>query len=97
MRKRVGQMLELVGLVGSEKLPRPTLSGGQQQRVALARALKAAPSTAAAGRTNVGPRRPLREHLCTELRQLQRRLGITTLMVTHSQDEAMLMSRTALP
>lgn len=87
-RQRVGEMLELVGLAGSEKKYPGQLSGGQQQRVALARALALLlldePMSALDAR--------VREHLCTELRQLQRQLGITTLMVTHNQDEAMLMA-----
>src|SRR5450830_1440380 len=92
VRKRVGQMLELVGLLGSEKKYPGQLSGGQQQRVALARALAPAPSLLLLDEPMSALDARVREHLCTELRQLQRRLGITTLMVTHNQDEAMLMA-----
>jgi iron(III) transport system ATP-binding protein len=68
------------------------LSGGQQQRVALARALAPAPSLLLLDEPMSALDARVREHLCTELRQLQRSLGITTLMVTHNQDEAMLMA-----
>ncbi|KIP97399.1 putative 2-aminoethylphosphonate ABC transporter ATP-binding protein [Pseudomonas fluorescens] len=92
VRRRVGQMLELVGLTGSEKKYPGQLSGGQQQRVALARALAPAPSVLLLDEPMSALDARVREHLCTELRQLQRNLGITTLMVTHNQDEAMLMA-----
>ncbi|MGE8153751.1 putative 2-aminoethylphosphonate ABC transporter ATP-binding protein [Pseudomonas vancouverensis] len=92
IRRRVGQMLELVGLSGSEKKYPGQLSGGQQQRVALARALAPAPSLLLLDEPMSALDARVREHLCTELRQLQRNLGITTLMVTHNQDEAMLMA-----
>ena len=92
VRKRVGDMLELVGLLGSEKKFPGQLSGGQQQRVALARALAPSPSLLLLDEPMSALDARVREHLCTELRQLQRQLGITTLMVTHNQDEAMLMA-----
>ncbi|RON67905.1 putative 2-aminoethylphosphonate ABC transporter ATP-binding protein [Pseudomonas fluorescens] len=92
VRRRVGEMLELVGLTGSEKKYPGQLSGGQQQRVALARALAPAPSLLLLDEPMSALDARVREHLCTELRQLQRNLGITTLMVTHNQDEAMLMA-----
>ena len=91
-RHRVAQMLELVGLSGSEKKYPGQLSGGQQQRVALARALAPSPSLLLLDEPMSALDSRVREHLCTELRQLQRQLGITTLMVTHNQDEAMLMA-----
>jgi len=92
MRQRVAQMLELVGLAGSEKKYPGQLSGGQQQRVALARALAPSPSLLLLDEPMSALDARVREHLCTELRQLQRSLGITTLMVTHNQEEAMLMA-----
>ena len=92
LRKRVAEMLTLVGLTGSEKKFPGQLSGGQQQRVALARALAPAPSLLLLDEPMSALDARVREHLCTELRQLQRSLGITTLMVTHNQDEAMLMA-----
>lgn len=92
IRTRVAQMLELVGLSGSGKKYPGQLSGGQQQRVALARALAPAPSLLLLDEPMSALDAQVREHLCTELRGLQQRLGITTLMVTHNQDEAMLMA-----
>ncbi|MGA4635860.1 putative 2-aminoethylphosphonate ABC transporter ATP-binding protein [Pseudomonas solani] len=91
-RQRVTEMLELVGLAGSEKKFPGQLSGGQQQRVALARALAPSPSLLLLDEPMSALDARVREHLCTELRQLQKSLGITTLMVTHNQDEAMLMA-----
>lgn len=91
-RARVAEMLELVGLAGSEKKFPGQLSGGQQQRVALARALAPAPSLLLLDEPMSALDARVREHLCNELRQLQKQLGITTLMVTHNQDEAMLMA-----
>lgn len=92
IKSRVGEMLELVGLTGSEKKYPGQLSGGQQQRVALARALAPAPSLLLLDEPMSALDARVREHLCGELRELQKRLGITTLMVTHNQDEAMLMA-----
>jgi iron(III) transport system ATP-binding protein len=92
IKARVAEMLELVGLLGSEKKYPGQLSGGQQQRVALARALAPAPSLLLLDEPMSALDARVREHLCGELRDLQKRLGITTLMVTHNQDEAMLMA-----
>lgn len=92
IRRRVGDMLELVGLAGSEKKYPGQLSGGQQQRVALARALAPAPSLLLLDEPMSALDARVRDHLCDELRQLQQRLGVTTLMVTHNQDEALLMA-----
>ncbi|MFF7709663.1 putative 2-aminoethylphosphonate ABC transporter ATP-binding protein [Pseudomonas sp. NPDC007930] len=91
-RERVGQMLELVNLSGSEHKYPGQLSGGQQQRVALARALAPSPSLLLLDEPMSALDAQVREHLCGELRALQQALGITTLMVTHNQDEAMLMA-----
>lgn len=92
VRARVNEMLELVGLLGSEKKYPGQLSGGQQQRVALARALAPKPSLLLLDEPMSALDARVREHLCGELRQLQKNLGVTTLMVTHNQDEAMLMA-----
>jgi len=91
-RRRVAEMLELVGLTGSEKKYPGQLSGGQQQRVAMARALSPSPSLLLLDEPMSALDARVREHLCGELRQLQKSLGITTVMVTHNQDEAMLMA-----
>jgi len=92
VRARVAEMLELVGLKGSEQKYPGQLSGGQQQRVALARALAPAPKLLLLDEPMSALDARVREHLCGELRRLQKSLGITTVMVTHNQDEAMLMA-----
>ncbi len=91
-RERVLNALRLVGLEGLGDRPSPLLSGGQQQRVALARALVFEPEVLLLDEplSNLDAR--LREELRFELRELQQRLGITTLFVTHDQKEAMVLS-----
>ena len=87
-RERIAQMLALVGLSGvGERFPHE-LSGGQQQRVALARALAPAPALLLLDEpfSNLDP--DLRENLALELRDILKRAGTTTLMVTHDQYEA---------
>ncbi|APQ10263.1 sulfate ABC transporter ATP-binding protein [Pseudomonas oryzihabitans] len=92
IRARVAELLALVGLSGSERKYPSQLSGGQQQRVALARALAPRPSLLLLDEPLSALDAQVRERLCGELRTLQRQLGITTLMVTHDQDEALLMA-----
>ncbi|MGN8275656.1 putative 2-aminoethylphosphonate ABC transporter ATP-binding protein [Pseudomonas sp. SMN5] len=92
VRRRVEEMLELVSLTDSGHKYPAQLSGGQQQRVALARALAPGPSLLLLDEPMSALDAQVREHLCGELRSLQRQLGITTLMVTHNQEEAMLMA-----
>lgn len=88
-RRRAGELLELVGL-GNLADRRPTqLSGGQQQRVAIARALGAEPRILLLDEPLSALDPQVREHLRGELRALQRRMGITTVMVTHDQTEAL--------
>ncbi len=89
---RVAEMLDLVGLAGAAGQYPAQLSGGQQQRVALARALAPAPSLLLLDEPMSALDARVRDHLRRELRALQRRLGITTLMVTHDQEEAMTMA-----
>ena len=89
---RVDAMLELVRLPGyGDRFPRQ-LSGGQQQRVALARALVFHPRVLLMDEPFGALDRALRETLRAELRELHRTLGITVVLVTHDQDEAMDLS-----
>jgi iron(III) transport system ATP-binding protein len=92
IRKRVGDLLKLVGLHElAEKYP-AQLSGGQQQRVALARAMALSPDLLLLDEPLSALDAQVRITLRSELRQLQRRLGVTTLMVTHDQEEALTMA-----
>ncbi|KJH75674.1 MULTISPECIES: putative 2-aminoethylphosphonate ABC transporter ATP-binding protein [unclassified Pseudomonas] len=92
VRERVQEMLELVGLTAMAGKYPGQLSGGQQQRVGLARALAPSPSLLLLDEPMSALDAKVREHLRHELRSLQRKLGITTVMVTHDQDEAMVMA-----
>ncbi|NOT07691.1 MAG: ABC transporter ATP-binding protein [Gemmatimonadales bacterium] len=85
---RVAAALEMVELSGLERRAVSALSGGQQQRVALARALAPAPRVLLLDEplSNLDP--ALRERTRRELRSLIRRIGITTILVTHEQEEA---------
>src|SRR5262245_9044803 len=86
---RVKEALKLVRLEGlSERLPRQ-LSGGQQQRVALARALAIRPDLLLLDEPLSNLDAKLREQVRIEIKELQRKLGITTVMVTHDQEEAL--------
>ncbi|MDT0308178.1 ABC transporter ATP-binding protein [Streptomyces sp. DSM 44917] len=87
-RRRVAELLELVGLPGAERRRVSALSGGEQQRVALARALAPSPRLLMLDEPLGRLDRDLRERLVVELRQLFRRLGTTVLAVTHDQGEA---------
>ena len=87
--RRTLEALRLVRLEGfAERMPRQ-LSGGQQQRVALARALVIEPEILLLDEPLSNLDAKLREEVRVEIRQLQRRLGLTTVMVTHDQEEAL--------
>ena len=89
IRARVGRALDLVRLAPyAARMPR-ALSGGQQQRVAIARAIVIEPDVLLLDEPLSNLDAKLREDVRNELRALQRQLGITTLMVTHDQAEAM--------
>jgi spermidine/putrescine ABC transporter ATP-binding subunit len=90
--RRVVEALRLVRLSGFEPRRPSQLSGGQQQRVALARAFVFEPEIMLLDEPLGALDRKLREEVQVELRQLQRSLGITTVLVTHDQEEALSLS-----
>ena len=92
MMRRVHELLRLVGLEGMGYKYPAQLSGGQQQRVALARAMALSPNLLLLDEPLSALDAQVRISLRAELRQLQRRLGVTTLMVTHDQEEALTMA-----
>jgi len=92
IESRVLRMLELVGLPGVERRLPEQLSGGQRQRVALARALVIEPTLLLLDEPLSNLDAVLRKRMRLELRDLQQRLGIATIFVTHDQDEAFEMS-----
>jgi iron(III) transport system ATP-binding protein len=92
VRARVEKLLELVGLPGETSKYPAQLSGGQQQRVALARALATSPGLLLLDEPLSALDARVRVHLRHEVRQLQNRLGVTTIMVTHDQEEALTMA-----
>jgi iron(III) transport system ATP-binding protein len=89
---RVGDVLRLVGLAGYEHQFPSQLSGGEQQRVALARAIVIRPRVLLFDEPLSNLDAKLRVQMRTEIRDLQRRLAITTIYVTHDQEEAMAVS-----
>lgn len=90
--QRVEQVLRMVRMEGYGTRKPDQLSGGQQQRVALARAIVFKPDILLLDEPLAALDRALREEVRIEIRTLQRELGITTVMVTHDQEEAMSLS-----
>jgi iron(III) transport system ATP-binding protein len=92
IKKRVEDVLKIVGLHGLEDRPAPKLSGGQQQRVAFARALVNEPKVMLLDEPLSNLDAKLREQMRFEIKALQRRVNITTIYVTHDQVEALAIS-----
>jgi spermidine/putrescine transport system ATP-binding protein len=90
--KAVAEALEMVGLKGYGKRAAHALSGGQRQRVALARALILKPKVLLLDEPLSALDKKMREHMQVELIKLQRQVGITFILVTHDQEEALVMS-----
>ncbi len=95
-KKRVDELLSMIHLGGYADRPVSKLSGGQRQRVAIARALAISPKLFLLDEPLSALDAKLREAMQVELRQLQQQLGITTIVVTHDQREAMTMADTVV-
>ncbi|MGI9302106.1 MAG: ABC transporter ATP-binding protein [Gammaproteobacteria bacterium] len=91
-RKRADELLELIALPGQGDKMVGELSGGQKQRVAVARALAAEPEVLLLDEPLSALDLKLRQHMRTELRAIQQRVGITFIYITHDQGEALTMS-----
>ncbi|NDW47234.1 putative 2-aminoethylphosphonate ABC transporter ATP-binding protein [Ruegeria sp. PrR005] len=89
---RVNELLNLVGLPDQGKKYPAQLSGGQQQRIALARAIATKPGLLLLDEPLSALDAKVRVHLRHEIKELQRKLGVTTVMVTHDQEEALAMA-----
>ena len=94
IKEKVTKMLALVNLEGYEKRKANALSGGQQQRVAIARSLVNEPRVLLLDEPLGALDLKLRQGMQTELKDMQKRLGITFIFVTHDQEEALTMSDT---
>ncbi len=92
VRAEVGRALDLVRLPGFEARRPKQLSGGQQQRVALARAIVTKPRVLLLDEPLSALDRRLRQEMQVELRRIQREAGLTTIFVTHDQEEALTLS-----
>jgi iron(III) transport system ATP-binding protein len=90
--RRVTELLALVGLPDQARKYPAQLSGGQQQRVALARALAMSPGLLLLDEPLSALDAKVRVHLRHEIKDLQQQLGVTTIMVTHDQEEALVMA-----
>lgn len=90
--ERVGRIIRTVDLEGRENSMPRQLSGGQQQRVALARSIVTEPKVLLLDEPLSAIDAKLRKSLQKEIRRIQKDMGITTIFVTHDQDEAMIMS-----
>ena len=91
-RKRAAELLDLVGLAEHVKKYPHQMSGGQQQRVALARALAISPRVLLLDEPLSALDAKVREQLRDEIRRIQQELGVTTVFVTHDQEEALSMA-----
>ena len=91
-KKRISEVVSMVDLEGLEKRKPGQLSGGQQQRVALARAIVTQPDILLFDEPLSNLDAKLRVQVRVEIREMQKRLGITTIYVTHDQDEALAIS-----
>src|SRR6202035_3331346 len=91
-RQEVARALEMVRLNGFERRKPKELSGGQQQRVALARAIVTKPRVLLLDEPLSALDRRLRQGMQVELRRIQRESGLTTIFVTHDQEEALTLS-----
>ncbi len=92
IKKRVAELLQMVGLPDSGSKYPSQMSGGQQQRIALARALAASPDLLLLDEPLSALDATVRQHLRNEICSLQKQLGLTTIMVTHDQEEALSMA-----
>lgn len=92
VKRRVGDMLERVGLAGAEHKGVDQLSGGQKQRVAIARSLVLEPTLLLLDEPLGALDLKLREHMKIELKQLQAAFGTTFVYITHDQSEALVLS-----
>ncbi|MEQ8354933.1 MAG: putative 2-aminoethylphosphonate ABC transporter ATP-binding protein [Kiloniellaceae bacterium] len=90
--RRVTELLDLVGLADQRKKYPAQLSGGQQQRIALSRAIATSPGLLLLDEPLSALDAKVRVHLRHQIKELQRKLGVTTVMVTHDQEEALSMA-----
>lgn len=94
IKKKVKEAMEMVELTGKEKEYPDNLSGGQQQRVALARSIVQQPKVLLLDEPLSAIDAKLRKSLQNSIREVHKKLGLTSIFVTHDQDEAMVMSDT---